>query len=267
MPNEDQKIIRVDFRNKKRLPDAPDDRSPASQAPAAKSATGTKASNSEQTPVDLTAFPDANQWVSRPVYKQFSKWIEEGLVYVTFDPRRPGVSAPPQFAGQPKLTLSFSYLFQVPDFRFDRESVKATLSFGGVDQECVVPWKSVYQMRSKPLDESQTYPPNFPAELKLAMFGAGHSPKGSQPAKKGASARAAAPAKPAKPKLRVVPQPAATKSDASAPQSGPSTTGSAEAEALSGMTRKQLYALATERKIKGRSKMTKAQLTAALQDS
>lgn len=73
----------------------------------------------------------------------FCKFVDLGMVSVTFDTRVPGVSVPPQFRGRPSLVLNFSHRFYLEDFTYDELAICASLSFGGQAYYCVVPWASV----------------------------------------------------------------------------------------------------------------------------
>lgn len=78
----------------------------------------------------------------------FEKFIDMGMVSVTFDTRVPGVSVPPQFRGRPSLVLNFSHRFGLSDFTYDGLAVCASLSFGGQAFYCVVPWAAVKMLLS-----------------------------------------------------------------------------------------------------------------------
>lgn len=78
----------------------------------------------------------------------FEKFIDMGMVSMTFDTRVPGVSVPPQFRGRPSLVLNFSHRFGLSDFTYDGLAVCASLSFGGQAFYCVVPWASVKMLLS-----------------------------------------------------------------------------------------------------------------------
>lgn len=95
----------------------------------------------------------------------FSDLLEEGTVMVTLDSRRAGVVVPTQFLGQPQLNLNFDHLFRIPDFEYDEQGVRASLSFGGVDQWCDVPWSAVYMMRSVESQDVMLFPGQLPAEM------------------------------------------------------------------------------------------------------
>lgn len=95
----------------------------------------------------------------------FAEMIEKGTVLVTLDARRDGVEVPPQFVGEMRLNLNFCYQFGIPDFEFDGWGVRASLSFGGRDQWCDLPWSSVYMMRSHVENDVTLFPASIPPEM------------------------------------------------------------------------------------------------------
>lgn len=103
----------------------------------------------------------------------FADMIEKGTVLVTLDARREGVVVPPQFAGQMRLNLNFCFLFGIPDFEFDPWGVRASLSFGGVDSWCDVPWSAVYMMRSHVENDVMLFPHSIPHEMLAFVPGEG----------------------------------------------------------------------------------------------
>ncbi len=81
--------------------------------------------------------------------KQKQKFFEEAMkgdhLLVHLDARSDGVQVPPQFAGNPALTLKLSYLFQGKT-TCDEHAVSAYLKFSGEYHHCVVPWSAVWGM-------------------------------------------------------------------------------------------------------------------------
>lgn len=100
----------------------------------------------ELPPYDASIIPDDP--LATRKYDIFCKYIDEGMVSVTLDPRVEGVSVPPQFADRPELVLNFSHRFFIEDFSYDERAVCASLSFSGRPYYCVVPWASVKMMLS-----------------------------------------------------------------------------------------------------------------------
>lgn len=99
----------------------------------------------------------------------FSEWIAGSKVMLVVDATRDDVQVPAQFKNNPETRLDFSLRFGIADFVYDRESVRCTLSFGGKEFYCVIPWAAVLMMYahetravvffdediSEPLDESE----------------------------------------------------------------------------------------------------------------
>jgi len=96
--------------------------------------------------------------------------VEKGTVLVTLDARRDGVMVPGQFADQLRLNLNFCHMFGIPDFEYDAWGVRASLSFGGRDFYCDVPWPAVYMMRSHVENDVTLFPASIPPEM-LAFVG------------------------------------------------------------------------------------------------
>jgi len=99
----------------------------------------------------------------------FSDMIEQGVVMVTLDARRDGVEVPAKHEGDPRLNLNFSHGFQVPDFRYDSDGVRASLLFDGRDVWCDVPWEAVYMLHSQGTDEIVQFPSSMPEEILEAV--------------------------------------------------------------------------------------------------
>ena len=150
MTEKKDNVVRVDFKRKTYVEDDSPVEKPKEEPPPEEEERSSSADDSEK----LTLF---------------SSMLEDGLVLLTFDTRAEGVSVPDHFTGTPQLHLSFSYRFQVEDFVFDEDGVRATLSFNSGDHACVVPWDSVYGMQSRERHEKVVFPTSFPAEL-LALL-------------------------------------------------------------------------------------------------
>lgn len=99
----------------------------------------------------------------------FTDMIKEGVVMVTLDARREGVEVPESHRGNPRLNLNFSHEFQIPDFSYDVEGVRASLLFDGVDIWCEVPWEAVYMLHSQASDEIVQFPSSMPEEILEAV--------------------------------------------------------------------------------------------------
>jgi hypothetical protein len=99
----------------------------------------------------------------------FSDMIGSGVVMVTLDARREDVVVPPRHEGDPRLNLNFSHGFQIPDFSYDSEGVRASLLFDGEDMWCDVPWDAVYMLHSQASDEIVQFPSSMPEEILEAV--------------------------------------------------------------------------------------------------
>src|SRR5690606_2576050 len=102
--------------------------------------------------------------------RRFSEMVDEGTVLVTLDARRAGVVAPSRLTGEMRLNLDFCYGFGIPDFDFDEYGVRASLSFGGLDVYCDIPWPSVYMFRSHVHNDAVLFPEDLPEEMLEAVF-------------------------------------------------------------------------------------------------
>lgn len=106
----------------------------------------------------------ADPWAAKKL-EAFQRLIDEGMVLVNFDARRPGVSVPPHHRGDPQLGLNFSLRFYVDDFAYDEKGVRASLSFHGEPYFCEIPWSAVFMLRSHVTDEVFLFPSSVPEEL------------------------------------------------------------------------------------------------------
>jgi hypothetical protein len=105
-----------------------------------------EASDPNDYPYDISTFPEDPLALKK--LGVFKRYIEEGMVSLTLDPRIKGVSVPDRFADRPELVLNFSYRFFIDDFLFNEHGVCASLSFSGRPFCCVVPWAAVKMMLS-----------------------------------------------------------------------------------------------------------------------
>lgn len=103
-------------------------------------------------------------WAAQKL-QAFERLIDEGMVLVSLDSRRPGVSVPPHHRGDPQLGLNFSLRFYVDDFAYDDQGVRASLSFQGAPFFCDIPWSAVFMLRSHVTDEVFLFPASVPTEL------------------------------------------------------------------------------------------------------
>ncbi len=103
-------------------------------------------------------------WAAQKL-QAFERLIDEGMVLVTLDSRRPGVSVPPHHQGDVQLGLNFSHRFYTGDFAYDERGVRASLSFRGEPFFCDIPWSAVFMLRSHVTDEVFLFPASVPEEL------------------------------------------------------------------------------------------------------
>lgn len=107
--------------------------------------------------------------LSKQKSAQFEELVDKGVVMVTFDTRVEGVSVPEQFRGTPQLHLNFSYDYQIRDFEFDDYGVRASLSFGGKNHFCDIPWEAVYMLRPEEQEEGMVFPASLPMEIRQML--------------------------------------------------------------------------------------------------
>jgi hypothetical protein len=86
----------------------------------------------------------------------FKEGLDKGVIMITLDATRQGVSVPSQFSRSTHLSLNYSYRYNLPDFAFDEEGVSATLSFDEGYFYCLVPWEAVYRIGDR------VWPDDFP---------------------------------------------------------------------------------------------------------
>ncbi len=74
--------------------------------------------------------------------------LERSKVSVHLDPRKSGVTVPPQFRKQPQLVLDIglNMAVPIPDLRLDDAGMACTLSFARQPFYCVIPWTSIFAM-------------------------------------------------------------------------------------------------------------------------
>lgn len=99
----------------------------------------------------------------------FSRLVDGGTVMITLDARRPQVSVPAKYETDAQLNLNFCHEFGIPDFSYDEEGVRASLSFGGRDVWCDVPWDAVYMMRGHESGDVLIFPSSLPEEIRALL--------------------------------------------------------------------------------------------------
>jgi hypothetical protein len=91
-------------------------------------------------------------------------------VYVHLDSRRPEVSVPPRFRGQPQLVLQIglNMAVQIRDLDVGDEGFSCTLSFSRQPYFCMIPWTSVFAMVGED-GRALVWPDDVPIEVAASM--------------------------------------------------------------------------------------------------
>ncbi len=97
-------------------------------------------------------------------YPIMERLLDAGVAMVHLIPGLLGVKVPAQFRSEPILRLNFSYRFGIDDFQVDARGVRASLSFGGVNHFCDIPWGAVIAISSQVLGEKYVCAENFSVE-------------------------------------------------------------------------------------------------------
>ncbi|HVG57387.1 MAG TPA: ClpXP protease specificity-enhancing factor SspB [Hyalangium sp.] len=92
--------------------------------------------------------------------------LEQGMVMIHLDARRPGVLVPPHLRNEAHLRLNLSYRFDPPDLSVSDWGVRSTLSFSGTRFTVAVPWSALFAIASHVTKELfWMYPDDMPPEL------------------------------------------------------------------------------------------------------
>ncbi|MBN1205502.1 MAG: stringent starvation protein B [Myxococcaceae bacterium] len=92
--------------------------------------------------------------------------LEQGLVMIHLDARRPGVLVPSHLRNEAHLRLNLSYRFDPPDLSVSDWGVRSTLSFSGTRFTVAVPWSALFAIASHVTrDLAWMYPDDMPPEL------------------------------------------------------------------------------------------------------
>ncbi len=97
--------------------------------------------------------------------KTLQLYLAKGVAMIHLDARREGVLVPERFKEDAHLRLNLSYRYSIPDFDANEERVQATLSFGGVPFQCVVPWAAIFGITSHANGDGQVWPEDLPTEV------------------------------------------------------------------------------------------------------
>ena len=97
--------------------------------------------------------------------------LEQGMVMIHLDARRPGVSVPPHLRNEGHLRLNLSYRFDPPDLSVSDWGVRCTLSFSGTRFTVAVPWSALFAIASHVTkDLAFMYTDDAPPELLQQMM-------------------------------------------------------------------------------------------------
>ncbi|WP_437528842.1 ClpXP protease specificity-enhancing factor SspB [Sorangium sp. So ce726] len=90
----------------------------------------------------------------------------EPSVFIHLDPRRPGVSVPKWFTGQPQLILQvgMNMAIPIPDLKVDDDGISCTLSFNRAPFWCRLPWNAIWALVSED-QRGMVWPEDIPADL------------------------------------------------------------------------------------------------------
>jgi stringent starvation protein B len=91
--------------------------------------------------------------------------LDQGMVMIHLDARRPGVLVPAPLRTELHLRLNLSYRFDPPDLTVGEWGIRCTLSFSGSRFTVAVPWSALFAISSHVTKEYWTYPDDMPAEL------------------------------------------------------------------------------------------------------
>jgi stringent starvation protein B len=108
--------------------------------------------------------------------------LDQGMVMIHLDARRPGVSVPSHLAGEAHLRLNLSYRFDPPDLTVNEWGVRCTLSFSGSRYTVAVPWNALFAITSHVSREFWLYPEDMPQELLQHPLASPQAPRESAPA-------------------------------------------------------------------------------------
>ena len=91
--------------------------------------------------------------------------LDQGMVMVHLDARRPGVLVPRHLCGESHLRLNLSYKFDPPDLTVGEWGIRSSLSFNGSRFKVAIPWSALFAITSHLTKEFWLYPDDMPQEL------------------------------------------------------------------------------------------------------
>ena len=91
--------------------------------------------------------------------------LDQGMVMIHLDARRPGVLVPANLRTEHHLRLNLSYRFDPPDLAVSDWGVRSTLSFSGSRFQVAVPWSALFAVTSYVTQEFWLFAEDLPEEL------------------------------------------------------------------------------------------------------
>ncbi len=91
--------------------------------------------------------------------------LDQGMVMIHLDARRPGVLVPTHLRSEHHLRLNLSYRFDPPDLSVSSWGVRSTLSFSGSRFQVAVPWSALFAVTSYVTQEFWLFAEDLPGEL------------------------------------------------------------------------------------------------------
>jgi hypothetical protein len=94
--------------------------------------------------------------------------LEESSMFIHLDPRRPEVTVPKWFNGQPQLVLQvgLNMAIPIPDLKLDEKGITCTLSFNRAPFWCKIPWTAIYALVGED-GRGGVWPDDVPPEIQL----------------------------------------------------------------------------------------------------
>lgn len=89
-------------------------------------------------------------------------------MFIHLDPRRPEVTVPKWFTGQPQLVLQvgLNMAIPIPDLKVDEKGITCTLSFNRAPFWCKIPWTAIYALVGED-GRGGVWPDDVPPEIQL----------------------------------------------------------------------------------------------------
>ncbi len=91
--------------------------------------------------------------------------LDQGMVMLHLDARRPGVLVPTHLRTEHHLRLNLSYRFDPPDLSVSSWGIRSTLSFSGSRFQVAVPWSALFAVTSYVTQEFWLFSDDLPEEL------------------------------------------------------------------------------------------------------